>query len=1029
MTLKHIPIVFISSTVEDLQPYRATARDAALRAGFYPLMQEYFVARDHPPLKECMERVAKADLVVAIVAHRYGWAPQDQPGSQAKSIAWLECENAADDGKEILAFMPDEHCDWPFQFQESYRTMAAVEQDKATPELLAEVQRNVSKLKEFKQWLEKTRIRRTFSSVESLGAEVGAALGDWLKRHPEFAESAHPRAVDDPGKYLEALREQTAWIDIRGLHVGTQKVHRFPIEELYIPLTVAGPAEIETGKGEMPAQDRQRSQSMELQEALSSPKLVIVGDPGSGKTTFLKRIAFALTDAVLRERIAAAASEPVEGGDGIQSFFSRLAKVFQPTGKNRSRLGKTPHQPFPILIRVADLSEHVRKRLDRHDYPGPSTSHAPSWIWDFMDAQNQEMNWGLSGGFFREQMEGGSAVLLIDGLDEAPNKLERQSMARLLEHATQAYQGCRFVVTTRPLSYSGESTLAGFAVAQIEPLARESVEKFLARWCTQVSPTSPSQARLHLTELLQALNSRAEIRRMANNPVMLTALAVLHWNERRLPEQRSELYRSILGWLARTREQRKGRESADRCLTLLQHLALAMQDSGSGEREIQVSQRRATEILQNQFPSKEEEQAMQTALAFVEQEEADSGIIVSRGNEIRFWHLTFQEYLAALAIAGLPDSDQHQLLLQNSKIFRPEWREAALLLGGVLMEQGKAKVDGLIGALLSHLGPHPNLLQQAQCAGLIGAMLRDLQPRAYQVLDSRYQFTLEAALGVFNSNAAQGIDLQVRLEAAEALGQAGDPRLHQEQNNWITIPAGSFLMGAQKQFPDKPNHNPEADDDEGPVHEVRLESFRIGRYPVTVEEYRRFMEADGYENRAWWKGGGFAERNQPDEWEEQLLHPNRPVVSVTWYEAAAWCAWAGGRLPSEAEWERAARGADGRKYPWGNQAPDPERANYDETGIRHATPVGLFPRGMTPDGIHDLAGNVWEWVGDWYDETYYGKSPAGNPRGPKLGRVRVLRGGSWISESRGLRASYRYRFEPGDRFDDFGFRCVREVIP
>src|SRR5213078_2648717 len=155
---------------------------------------------------------------------------------------------------------------------------------------------------------------------------------------------------------------------------------------------------------------------------------------------------------------------------------------------------------------------------------------------------------------------------------------------------------------------------------------------------------------------------------------------------------------------------------------------------------------------------------------------------------------------------------------------------------------------------------------------------------------------------------------------------------------------------------------------------------------------------------------------------------DRPAVNVTWYEAAAWCAWAGGRLPTEAEWERAARGVEGRKYPWGNEEPDVERANYAETKITQATPVGLFPRGMTPEGIHDLAGNVWEWVADWY-EKYYEHAPDENPQGPKSGEARILRGGSWVDDSRGLRASDRFRGEPEVRVKDFGFRCVREVIP
>jgi formylglycine-generating enzyme required for sulfatase activity len=166
--------------------------------------------------------------------------------------------------------------------------------------------------------------------------------------------------------------------------------------------------------------------------------------------------------------------------------------------------------------------------------------------------------------------------------------------------------------------------------------------------------------------------------------------------------------------------------------------------------------------------------------------------------------------------------------------------------------------------VLNQLGAKPSLANQAQCTGLLGAVLADLRPLAFQPFDPRYQTTLEAVLGIFDATRARDIDLQVRLEAAEALGQAGDPRLRADHDNWITIPAGSFLMGAQKQDSTQPDYDSEAYEDESPVHEVRLAAFQVSRYPVTVEEYRRFVEDDGYQKQTWWKGGGFAERNQPD---------------------------------------------------------------------------------------------------------------------------------------------------------------------
>jgi len=168
---------------------------------------------------------------------------------------------------------------------------------------------------------------------------------------------------------------------------------------------------------------------------------------------------------------------------------------------------------------------------------------------------------------------------------------------------------------------------------------------------------------------------------------------------------------------------------------------------------------------------------------------------------------------------------------------------------------------------------------------------------------------------------------------------------------------------------------------------------------VTVQEYQLFVNDGGPE---------------PRYWDDQLLRPNCPVVEVTWFDAKAYCDWAGVRLPAEAEWERAARGQEGREYPWGNEEADPDRANYRETKLRRLSPVGLFPRGSTPDGIADLAGNVFEWVDDWYDDSK---------------EARVLRGGSWDGSSANLRASCRYRDPPGGRNGDVGFRCAREVFP
>jgi formylglycine-generating enzyme required for sulfatase activity len=187
-----------------------------------------------------------------------------------------------------------------------------------------------------------------------------------------------------------------------------------------------------------------------------------------------------------------------------------------------------------------------------------------------------------------------------------------------------------------------------------------------------------------------------------------------------------------------------------------------------------------------------------------------------------------------------------------------------------------------------------------------------------------------------------------RLAAAEALGQAGDPRL--AKHEWVTIPASrNYWIGAQTKDSKKRNYDKEAFDFE-PLCEVNLSPFRIGKYPVAVAQYLTFVEEGTVPNR------------KPQNWDKQQEHLNWPVVNVTWHQAAAYSKWVGGRLPTEEEWERAARGPNGTKYPWGNDDIDPSRANYGESEIRHPTPVGLYPSGASAEGVYDMVGNVIEWT-------------------------------------------------------------------
>ena len=220
----------------------------------------------------------------------------------------------------------------------------------------------------------------------------------------------------------------------------------------------------------------------------------------------------------------------------------------------------------------------------------------------------------------------------------------------------------------------------------------------------------------------------------------------------------------------------------------------------------------------------------------------------------------------------------------------------------------------------------------------------------------------------------------------------------------VLVPAGEFLMGST-------DADTDADSDEKPQHKVYLDAFYIDQTEVTNAEYKRFVDATGH--------------RAPDHWTNGQIPAgleNHPVVYVSWEDANAYAQWAGKRLPTEAEWEKAARGTDGRIYPWGNTW-DSAKCNSGDGGPGKTTPVGSYPAGASPYGALDLAGNVWEWCADWYGEGYYQTSPANNPRGPDSGSYRVLRGGSWIINRGDIRAADRLRFDPGLRDYNLGFRC------
>jgi formylglycine-generating enzyme required for sulfatase activity len=269
----------------------------------------------------------------------------------------------------------------------------------------------------------------------------------------------------------------------------------------------------------------------------------------------------------------------------------------------------------------------------------------------------------------------------------------------------------------------------------------------------------------------------------------------------------------------------------------------------------------------------------------------------------------------------------------------------------------------------------------------------------------------------------------------------------------VYVPAGAFEMGStEAQFQETVEQcvdaGNERDDcegwfgDEKPAHTVSLDGFWIDKHEVTNAQFAAFLNEEGNQEEG---GVTWLELDSDHclieesggEFQPKSGYADHPVVDVSWYGAKAYAEWVGGRLPTEAEWEYAARGPEGQIYPWGNEfdgtrlnfcdvncAFDLRATGYDD-GYEETAPVGSFPDGASWCGALDMAGNVWEWVADWYDGDYYARSPSENPGGPEEGDRRVVRGGAFLTIENGVRCAARLDgTHPRYRYGDFGFRVV-----
>ena len=736
--------------------------------------------------------------------------------------------------------------------------------------------------------------------------------------------------------------------------------------------------------------------------------LIVLGDPGAGKTTLLKFLGLSLAT----------------GQGEALGLGTRL----------------------PVLVPLSAYATALK--------PGEADIPLDRFIGDYY----RDRGVALSIDALLEQaLRNGKALLLLDGLDEVRDSSQRQRVVGLVVDffATHRKAGNKFVLTSRIVGYSDvRPRVEGLAECTLVDLEDEEIEVFVDKWTAALeraargqSSVTAFEAERERDELLSAIWRNPSVKALAVNPLLLTILALMKRQNVDLPERRVQLYQAYVETLLKHwklgRSLTGGRVGRDldvvETIRILAPLALWMHRTSPSVGLVPKEKlKRELEVIYQARRHADPERAAREFLEDVLREEAN--LLLNRGgNQLGFIHLTFQEYLAGVALTQKGQQDVGPIIDElAAHVGDDTWHEVSLLaIGflGIVQQRDEAASEVLIELIKRAPGT------PGEAVTLAGEAMADAGPGG--VTPAAQQQVLTALLQTMRDD--EHVKPKQRAEAGRALAACGDSRF--DRTCWFLpkdktlgfreILTGQFLMGSDKR------HDKAAFDNELRQHPVELPRYYLARWPVTVAQFRVFVETGGY---------------TPEDPECLKGKDNHPVVRVTWYDAAAYCVWLnehlqvlaqerlatgsqlpspefwqglaqdtlGVGLPSEAEWEKATRGVDGRVYPWGGEAADPDRANYVDTGIGTTTAVGCFPGGASPYGCEEMSGNVWEWTRSLWGGYPYPKTGVERQAREDLSAdsPRVLRGGSFDYIPEFMRCAYRYFRFPVDRANAVGFRVV-----
>ena len=837
-------------------------------------------------------------------------------------------------------------------------------------------------------------------------------------------------------EYRRYIRESYKYLDFEGIGKITEAVKNssgLTLESVYVPLR----ARLDLPSGESwhrcggrllcgtkafveEAISTDIEQAVERAEQKARPveqwiddqhALVILGDPGSGKSTSLKHLALMLAE--------------------------------------------QKHALLPILLPLNAYSQAFEK------HPLSLEEFLPRYIHSKrvqLDAEHLRR-------LLTEALEQQKAFILLDGLDEVGNnrgkivtQVEEFVRTWIPDPASKKKSGNRVVVTSRfvgyrdfPLSDPRWQTVAinDWNLVEIEQFYTKFTLAAELAWAGgENHETAKHKAKAECQALLSVVNTNTGIRRLAGNPLLSSLLALIKRQGINLPDRRVKLYELymetlLVSWNRKRNLDRQliGIAEEDAATYgLLAKLALHLRQTNPQQGLIAEEDMQSYLRRHYQQDDYDREAADRMANGFLKSVHDYSNLLIERGyQQYGFIHLTFEEYLAGFALAKESVENLQSIIPEYLKTPK-QWKETLLLAMGVIavLKTEREKANAVLSFLLETGNPQHGLF--------VGEVLTDV---GASQLGNRMTLQIQEHLLALMQNLQ--IAVLDRAQAGRLLGEIGDPRegvgvvknadgTKRPDIDWVTIHAGTFRMGTD---------GDEGDEAEKPAHQVTLAAFAMSRYPVTNAQFACFVEAGGYDDERywrtceaayqWWRGekadlsllddnpnwkqscenwlATEKTRRQPWYWDEQRWNnPNHPVVGVSWYEALAFCEWLNSqavfagtvRLPTEAEWEYAARGADGWRYAWGNDA-DATLGNYRDTELGRTSPVGLFPAGRA-FGLCDMSGNVWEWTTSQWgkktaspDFTYtQWEEQEGQRDCLDIHALRVLRGGevtvlSWYS--------------------------------